>query len=307
MIEVKYIAEKPTFIRGRELKLLTKLSPWKSLFAIAINWLIIFFCVIVHLKYNHPLVYFLVWLVIATRLYAFYSLIHDAIHYLIVRNKKWNNFIAQIFLGLPIFISLKQMRIAHLAHHKHLQTPQDPEMKHLEYKEFQFPKTKAQLLQLFLMDLLGINFIYYQLLRAKNILLNFKPSSFKMDRVYLFMFYTILFSIAIITGYGKHLFLYWLLPYATLYQVLNRLRLTTEHFNIDENHAVNTRSVIPNFIESWTLTPHNLGYHLDHHLYPGVPFYNLPKLHQMLMEYENYSKEVLVEKSYVQVIKKCIR
>ena len=25
--------------------------------------------------------------------------------------------------------------------------------------------------------------------------------------------------------------------------------------------------------------PHNINYHLEHHLFPGVPFYNLPKLH----------------------------
>ncbi len=307
MIEAQYISIKPTFIRGRELKSLTRLSPWKSIFAIASNWIIILLCIFIHTKYHHPLVYFLVWVIISTRLYAMYSLIHDAIHYLIVRNKKWNDRIAQIFLGLPIFISLKQMRMAHLAHHKHLQTDQDPEMKHLDYKEFQFPKSKGAMFKLFLMDLLGINFVYYQLLRVKNIAIRFKPASFKKDRVYLFIFYLTLFTFVILSGFGKHLFLYWLLPYVTLYQVLNRLRLTTEHFNIDENHAVNTRSVIPNIIERWTLTPHNLGYHLDHHLYPGVPFYNLPKLHELLMEYEHYSKEVLVEKSYFHVIRKCIR
>jgi fatty acid desaturase len=307
MIEAKHITVKPTFIRGRELKTLTKLSPWKSIFAISLNWLFIFAAIAIHIKYAHPLVYFLSWMLIATRLYAFYSLIHDAIHFLIVRNKKWNDLIAQVFLGLPIFISLKNMRAAHLAHHKHLQTDLDPEMKHLNYDEFQFPKSKQGLIRLFLMDISGINFVYYQLLKAKSLLINFNPSGYNKARVMLFSFYFLIFTLAILAGFGKEIFLYWLLPYATLYQVLNRLRLATEHFNIDENFGVNTRSVIPSFIEKWTLTPHNLGYHLDHHLYPGVPFYNLPQLHQMLMTFEAYSNEVLVEKSYFQVIKKCIR
>jgi fatty acid desaturase len=28
----------------------------------------------------------------------------------------------------------------------------------------------------------------------------------------------------------------------------------------------------------------NLNYHLDHHLFPGVPWYNLPKLHDILQD-----------------------
>jgi fatty acid desaturase len=28
----------------------------------------------------------------------------------------------------------------------------------------------------------------------------------------------------------------------------------------------------------------NLNYHLDHHLFPGVPWYHLPKLHAILRE-----------------------
>ncbi|MBM2841879.1 MAG: fatty acid desaturase, partial [Bacteroidetes bacterium] len=28
----------------------------------------------------------------------------------------------------------------------------------------------------------------------------------------------------------------------------------------------------------------NINYHLEHHLYPGVPWYNLPKLHRLLQQ-----------------------
>jgi fatty acid desaturase len=28
----------------------------------------------------------------------------------------------------------------------------------------------------------------------------------------------------------------------------------------------------------------NLNYHLEHHLFPGVPWYNLPKVHRILLD-----------------------
>ena len=30
--------------------------------------------------------------------------------------------------------------------------------------------------------------------------------------------------------------------------------------------------------------PHNVGLHLDHHIFPSVPFYNLKKLHEILLK-----------------------
>ena len=42
-----------------------------------------------------------------------------------------------------------------------------------------------------------------------------------------------------------------------------------------------------------------MGYHLEHHLFPGVPFYNLPKLHLMLMEEEVYQAKAHVTEGYM--------
>ena len=36
----------------------------------------------------------------------------------------------------------------------------------------------------------------------------------------------------------------------------------------------------------------NVGYHIEHHLYPGVPYYNLPKLHKLLMGNQSYKEQI---------------
>ena len=34
------------------------------------------------------------------------------------------------------------------------------------------------------------------------------------------------------------------------------------------------------------LFPHHVNYHLEHHLYPAVPHYHLPRLHRLLQDKE---------------------
>ena len=47
-----------------------------------------------------------------------------------------------------------------------------------------------------------------------------------------------------------------------------------------KDHRVNTRTVILNPILRWLYI--KLEYHIEHHMYPQVPWYNLPKLHKII-------------------------
>lgn len=50
-------------------------------------------------------------------------------------------------------------------------------------------------------------------------------------------------------------------------------------FNV-KDHRVNTRTVILNPILSWLYV--KLEYHIEHHMFPMVPWYNLPVLHELI-------------------------
>ena len=80
------------------------------------------------------------------------------------------------------------------------------------------------------------------------------------------------------------------------------IRSVAEHFGglSYDNLLSSTRTVRTPFIEKFFIAPHNVGYHLEHHLYPGVPYYNLPKLHQLLMERGNYKEEAHITNGYTQ-------
>ena len=56
-----------------------------------------------------------------------------------------------------------------------------------------------------------------------------------------------------------------------------------QHLGLAENvtdHRLNTRSVLMNPISRFIYL--NMNYHLEHHLFTMVPYYNLPKLHALI-------------------------
>jgi fatty acid desaturase len=304
---------KYSLISSIQLQSLSKLRPLSSVGALFVEWLIIAVTVAVHLYFLHPVTYVVIWLIVGTRMYALYSLLHDGIHYLLFPQRQINDWLSRIFLAWPLFTELRSIRKNHLAHHQHLQTPDDPEQTHLNYREFQFPQPAGKLAFTFLKDITGVNFVWYNLIKIINLFLRKnggKQSSHRQEKqasdqysFYRFVYYAVIFSVAIYMGWMMYLFLLWIIPYITIYQALNRLRLSTEHFYLGSDKVYQTRTVKLNLIERFLLSPHNLGFHTEHHLYPSVPFYKLPDLHEQLMGKEEYKKNVIVSTSYMEVIK----
>jgi Na+-transporting NADH:ubiquinone oxidoreductase subunit F len=60
----------------------------------------------------------------------------------------------------------------------------------------------------------------------------------------------------------------------------------TQHAGLAEDvldHRLNTRTVYMNLINRYLYW--NMGYHIEHHMFPLVPYYNLPKLHDLVKPY----------------------
>ena len=57
----------------------------------------------------------------------------------------------------------------------------------------------------------------------------------------------------------------------------------TQHAGLAENvldHRLNCRTVYMNFVNRYLYW--NMNYHLEHHMFPLVPYHNLPKLHELV-------------------------
>ena len=67
--------------------------------------------------------------------------------------------------------------------------------------------------------------------------------------------------------------LYWFVPLLWSYSFFSALNEVEQHYNT----VSGTRSNVNPF---FNLIFHNEGYHYVHHLYPTIPWYNLPEAHQ---------------------------
>jgi MocE subfamily Rieske [2Fe-2S] domain protein len=60
---------------------------------------------------------------------------------------------------------------------------------------------------------------------------------------------------------------------------------TTQHAGLVENkldHRLNCRTIYMNFVHRYLYW--NMGYHIEHHMFPLVPYYNLPRLHELMKD-----------------------
>jgi fatty acid desaturase len=83
-------------------------------------------------------------------------------------------------------------------------------------------------------------------------------------------------------GLWHELLLFWLVPYATWFQLVLRMRLILEHQHLPGTEPFQTRTILPGPVERLLLSPHRVHLHVEHHLYPGVPFHRLYALHERL-------------------------
>jgi fatty acid desaturase len=64
---------------------------------------------------------------------------------------------------------------------------------------------------------------------------------------------------------------------------LSQLFNLTQHAGMDEDvydHRLNTRTILLNPV--FTFLYNNMNYHIEHHMFPMVPYYRLPELHEMI-------------------------
>jgi len=94
--------------------------------------------------------------------------------------------------------------------------------------------------------------------------------------------------LAVCTAFGQPwLYLLWIIAFMTSHMLIARIRQISEHAAVpdlfDLDARKNTRTIYINPLESLMVAPHDLNYHMEHHLLPSVPIYRLRELHNLLL------------------------
>jgi fatty acid desaturase len=221
----------------------------------------------------------------------FASLMHEAAHRLLFRNRTLNDFVGRWLIGYPAFTNTDAYRRVHMAHHREEFGPNEPDI--ALYANY--PISAASWRRKLVRDAqgrTGLRLLRDQLRGARSEVAVVRQTLFKILAVQ-----AVLIVGAIVAGYWWVYPLFWLLPYLTVWRVINRLRSVAEHGGLmaSDDRRIATHSVEQHWSARFFLVPFNIGFHLAHHVDAGVPFRNLPKYHQMLTsssyvqnQYSNY-------------------
>lgn len=286
-------------VNPKEIKELCILQPWKALLAIGFDWGVIAASIAVSEYVGGFWIYLLAILLIAGRMHGLGVMMHDGAHFRIFKNKRLNDWVTDLLVAWPVLSTAQSYRNNHLTHHQHLNTERDPDwITKISDEAFQFPQTVLRLTVRFLGYLVAVN--TFRDLKQAFPRLNRNDQSTRTYKALRLGFYVLVIAACTWFGVLWQFFIYWVVPYFTVLFFMFYVRNISEHFggmNYEEELG-STRTVLPYWWERLFFAPHNVNYHIEHHLYPGVPFYNLPRLHAALMRDETYRSQAHLTRGY---------
>ncbi len=290
------------------LRELSTINPLRSFAAIAGEWAGIILAIALYDRLLHPLLLPLVVMWIGARQHALAILMHEGTHYLLFKNRRLNIVVSELCLAWPLFVTMRAYRPSHFDHHRHVNTEQDPDLMRKQSAEWKFPQTWRALSTLLLKDVVGLN-TRQQLLEAVDLSDTRQPQTrglgaYGLTRVF---FYLAVLTLVTYFRVWPSFLLLWILPMLTWLKMILRIRSIAEHFGVENDHVyTRTRTTLPSLFERIFVAPKNINFHLEHHLYPSVPWFRLPRLHTLLMADPQFGCKAHVTSTYAGVLRECV-
>lgn len=275
----------------QELREFSKVSNGWGIYSIVSTWLLIIATFAIPLYWQHPAAYILAMILMARHQLSLAILMHDAAHKRLFTDVIWNDYAGQFFLASPVLFSLTAYRSFHLKHHKEPLAPDDPDIT----LTGGYPIPRASFLRKLLRDISGMSyfkFIKYFISKSRTEKTRVKQSKTKRSgpsfkQVIAMMLVANILILTALTVFANWYFypLLWLLPAFTILQVFLRIRGVAEHagYEMNSDQRLNSRTIICPW-QTFFVAPNNVNYHIEHHVYPSVPWYYLPKVHKLMRE-----------------------
>lgn len=225
----------------------------------------------------HPLGYLAAVVLMGPVFARFAILGHEAAHKLLFTNKRANDFVGRWLLSYPAFVPFDIYRRSHFAHHKEEFGPNEPDLNLYNG----YPAPVASVRRKLWRDAVGIS----GWKNLKPLLLAMRTRDGRAVAGRIIGTQTVILLAFGLAGRPELYLLAWLLPWMTSWRVINRLRAIAEHGGMEQSkdRRRTTHHVRQSTLASFWLVPFNTGWHLAHHVDMGVPWRQLPELHQELV------------------------
>jgi fatty acid desaturase len=224
--------------------------------------------------------------VIGARYYALFIIGHDGMHRRLFPARATNDWWNDLFCLGPIGAITRLNNRNHLRHHQFLSTGDDPD----RHKHACFNKVDHAELVAFLSGLAGLA------RQAANVFApNRAPGRKAADETdggYTARDVGVLIGVQLAIGVPLTIALgwwaypvLWILPVYLFTYLGDNFRAFAEHSHPRNDRASDDHRLITylsNPVERFFVAPMNMNYHATHHLWPSIPYYNLPTADRMI-------------------------
>ncbi|MEI9939917.1 MAG: fatty acid desaturase [Pseudomonadota bacterium] len=303
-----YLELRRSLLPPERVRELSQLRPWRVAVDAAFCWaLIVAAWVMVALEPTWWSVLVAIPIV-GTRYYALWVIGHDGLHRRLFPKARHSDLFGDLFVFAPIGAITRLNNRNHLDHHHHLATALDPD----RHKHGSFNKTT-------LLELVGFLSGVSSLLRSVRNVFTQKPkggSEQAETRRYTLRDLSILIAwqVALIGGLSWAIGFWawpvlWLFPVYVFTFLGDNARAFVEHSHPESDaHADRHRlvTVTSNPLERVFFAPMHMNLHTAHHLWPSIPYYNLPIAERELRRFPA-AREIDMRDSYVGYIWRYMR
>ena len=239
----------------------------------------------------NPFTFLVGVMVIGGRQLGLAILMHDAAHGLLFADRRLNDWVGTWLCAVPVFTSLSLYRPYHLTHHRFTQQAEDPDLG----LSAPFPITRKSLWRKVVRDLTGQTAFQRRREQFRRGVAVREP----------LIVNALMWAGLAAAGYWWLYPVLWLVPLATWYQLVSRIRNIAEHAVVPNNNDPlrNTRTTYAGPLMRLLVAPYWVNFHLEHHLFMFVPCWRLPAAHRALLG-AGHRGRMEVQESYGSVLRR---
>lgn len=234
---------------------------------------------------------------VGNRYYSLYILGHDGLHRRLHRNVRINDLFNDLVCIGPIGAVTHRNRSNHMAHHRHFATVADPDT-------YKYVSRRALGGLQFLLSLTAVPFVWRAVSnvyrsrsdaasRASSAAAQPARLDWRDLSIILGWQAALLVGLTLTFGWWGYVGM-WLLPIYAFTFAADMLRVHCEH-SVKDERALATLpgdlqwtprcvSFMTGVFERALFAPMNMNHHAAHHLWPSIPWHNLPKATKLLQE-----------------------
>lgn len=240
--------------------------------------------------------YILAIVLIGSRQRALATLVHEASHRALARNRTLNDALGTLASGYLLLMLFHAYRRSHVHEHHGQFGDAEGDADYrlaLAHGVYDCGGGWRYVWHVLVSPALLFKVPAYLGYLMRDRLFNLRDPGARTELLLLAAYWLVLLAVLAHLQLLPQLFWYWVVPFLTTYQIIGWYIELAEHAPMMENGAdiAMSRNRHSHPVEHFLTGMHNENYHLAHHLFPKVPFWRMKQLNELLRQDPAYRRQ----------------